>query len=38
MRKLAPPKSEIPTFLVNQSIVVEYVEEYIVVYRLDTRE
>jgi len=37
MRKLAPPESEIPAFLVDQSIVVEYAEEYIVVDRLDTR-
>jgi len=36
MRRLAPPKSEIPTFLVIQPIVVEYSEEYIVVDRIDT--
>ena len=37
MRELAPPKSDIPTILLIQSIVVEYVKEYIIVEPMDSR-
>ena len=34
--ELAPPELIIPTILITQSIVVEYVEEYIIVERVDS--
>jgi hypothetical protein len=37
MRELAPPKSDIPTILIIQSIAVEYAEEYIIVEPMDSR-
>ena len=37
MRELAPPKSDIPTILLIQSIAVEYAEEYIIVEPMDSR-
>ena len=37
MKELAPPKSHIPTILLIQSIVVEYVKEYITVEPMDSR-
>lgn len=38
MRNLAPPKSDIPSIVVVQSIVVEYAEEYVIVKRIDSRK
>ena len=38
MRDLAPPKSDIPSILVIQSIVVEYAKEYVIVECIDNRE
>jgi hypothetical protein len=35
MRELAPPKSDIPTFVLIQSIAVEHTEEYIIVEPMD---
>ena len=37
MRELAPQKSGIPMMLIVQSIVVEYVEEYIIIEPMDSR-
>jgi hypothetical protein len=37
MGELEPPKSAIPIILIIQSIVVEYVEEYIIVEPMDSR-
>ena len=37
MRELAPPKSDIPTILLIQSIAVEYAQEYIIVEPMDSR-
>ena len=37
MKELAPPKSDIPSILLVQSIVVEYVKEYIIVEPMDSR-
>jgi hypothetical protein len=37
MKELAPPKSEIPIVLPVQSIVVEYVEKYIIDEPMDSR-
>jgi len=37
MKELAPPKLDIPSILLIQSIVVEYDEEYIVVEPIDSR-
>ena len=38
MRNFAPSKSDVPSVLVIQSIVVEYAEGYIIVERIDSRE
>ncbi len=35
VRELAPPKSDIPSILLIQSITVEYTEEYIIVEPMD---
>ena len=37
LRELAPPKSDIPFVVVVQSIIVEYIEEYIIVQQMDSR-
>jgi hypothetical protein len=37
VREFAPPKLDIPSILLTQSIVAEYGEEYIVVDRIDSR-
>ena len=35
--ELAPPKSDIPTIVLIQSIAVEYAEEYVIVEPMDSR-
>ena len=36
LRELAPPKSAVPTIPLIQSIVVEYVEEYIIIEQMNS--
>jgi len=37
VKELAPPKSDIPNFLVIQPIIVEYAEEDIIIEHVDRR-